>query len=254
MREAGLPVAVVPGVTAALGCAASVGIPLTHRKLASAVTFVSGHSAEGSREATWPALAAQGHTLAIYMGATEAASVRDRLLGAGADPTTPVAIVENGTRPDERVSDRSSLRPDAARRLSFPRRRRPQPHHRRRGGRTGRCRATVFGKGVLMAKNLSGDLLGRFRQPPGRRHRRVPRRCRPVDDRGSSSPPWRATSGAGEILLERARAEAFDVIDPFLVAVTEDDDGRIEPFSLREKIRASGLTFDAIAADAVRYA
>src|SRR4029453_4366393 len=104
LREAGLPVAIVPGVTAALGCAASVGIPLTHRKLASAVTFVSGRRAEGSREAAWPALAAQGHTLAIYMGATEAASVRDRLLGAGADPSTPVAIIENGTHPAERVS------------------------------------------------------------------------------------------------------------------------------------------------------
>ena len=69
------------------------------------MTFVSGHSAgQGSREPQWPSLAAQGHTLAIYMGATEAASVRDRLLGAGADPNTPVAIVENGTRPDERVS------------------------------------------------------------------------------------------------------------------------------------------------------
>jgi uroporphyrin-III C-methyltransferase / precorrin-2 dehydrogenase / sirohydrochlorin ferrochelatase len=113
LRQAGLPVAVVPGITAALGCAASAGIPLTHRRLASAVTFVSGHSAaenqgignQGtSREVQWPALAAQGHTLAVYMGATEAASVRDRLLGAGADPNTPVAIVENGTRPDERVS------------------------------------------------------------------------------------------------------------------------------------------------------
>ena len=106
LRDAGLPVAVVPGITAALGCAASAGIPLTHRRLASAVTFVTGHSARNGngRDAQWPALAAQGHTLAIYMGATEAASVRDRLLGAGADPTTPVAIVENGTRPDERVS------------------------------------------------------------------------------------------------------------------------------------------------------
>ena len=104
LRAAGLPVSVVPGITAALGVAASVGIPLTHRRFASAVTFVSGHSAEVGREAAWPALAAQGHTLAIYMGATEAASVRDRLLGAGADPSTPVAIVENGTRPDERVS------------------------------------------------------------------------------------------------------------------------------------------------------
>ncbi len=114
LREAGLPVAVVPGITAALGVAASVGIPLTHRRLASAVTFVTGHRAEGHRaegygadgsgDEAWPALAARGHTLAIYMGATEAASVRDRLLGAGADPTTPVAIVENGTRPGERVS------------------------------------------------------------------------------------------------------------------------------------------------------
>ncbi|MDP1837294.1 MAG: DUF2849 domain-containing protein [Reyranella sp.] len=59
---------------------------------------------------------------------------------------------------------------------------------------------------------------------------------------------------AGDILLLRALAEAFTVVDPFLVAVTEDDDGTPEPLSLREKIRASGLTFDAIAADAVRYA
>ena len=59
---------------------------------------------------------------------------------------------------------------------------------------------------------------------------------------------------AGEILLQRARTEAFSVIDPFLVAVTEEEDGSVEPLSLREKIRASGLTFDAIAADAVRYA
>jgi hypothetical protein len=59
---------------------------------------------------------------------------------------------------------------------------------------------------------------------------------------------------AGEILLERAKAESFSVVDPFLVAVSEDDDGTIEPVSLREKIRVNGLTFDAIAAEAVRYA
>jgi uroporphyrin-III C-methyltransferase/precorrin-2 dehydrogenase/sirohydrochlorin ferrochelatase len=104
LRGAGLPISVVPGITAALGVAASVGIPLTHRRLASAVTFVSGHAAEGARAPAWPALAAQGHTLAIYMGATEADSVRDCLLDAGVSPATPVAIVENGTRPDERVS------------------------------------------------------------------------------------------------------------------------------------------------------
>jgi len=95
LRAAGLAYTIVPGITAALGCAAAAGIPLTHRRVASSVTFLSGHSAES---------APGGHTFAIYMGATEAASVRDRLLGAGTDPTTPVAIVENGTRPDQRVS------------------------------------------------------------------------------------------------------------------------------------------------------
>jgi len=103
LRAAGLPVTVVPGITAALGCAASVGIPLTDRRHASAVTFVTGHNADGN-DAAWPSLAVRGHTLAIYMGAAEAASVRDRLLDAGAAPNLPVAIVENGTRPDERVA------------------------------------------------------------------------------------------------------------------------------------------------------
>jgi len=104
LQAAGVAHSVVPGVTAALGCSASAGIPLTHRRVASAVTFVSGHAAEGSPAAAWPALARPGHTLAIYMGAAEAASVRDRLLAAGADPALPVAVIENGTRPDERVS------------------------------------------------------------------------------------------------------------------------------------------------------
>jgi len=104
LRAAGLAYTIVPGITAALGCAASAGIPLTHRHHASALTFVSGHGAVGSRPVAWPALAAQGHTLAIYMGATEAPAVRDRLLEAGADPATPVAVIENGTRADQIVS------------------------------------------------------------------------------------------------------------------------------------------------------
>jgi uroporphyrin-III C-methyltransferase / precorrin-2 dehydrogenase / sirohydrochlorin ferrochelatase len=94
LRAAGLPVSVVPGITAALGIAASANIPLTDRRFASSVTFMSGHAA---------ADAAGGHTYVVYMGASEAASVRDRLLDAGVSPKTPVAIVENGTRPDERV-------------------------------------------------------------------------------------------------------------------------------------------------------
>ena len=194
LRDAGLPVEVVPGMTAALGCAASAGIPLTHRKLASAVTFVTGHSAEGSREAAWPALAAQGQTLAIYMGAHGGRLLRDRLLGAGTDPATPVAIIENGTRPDERIS--TGRLADLARLAAahIPRRCRPQPHHRRRGGRAGRRRrATAFGKGVLMAKNLSGDL--RSPPPTGWSTASWCSSTMPASGRRSSSaPPWRATS------------------------------------------------------------
>ena len=95
LQTAGLPVTVVPGITAALGCAASAGIALTDRHVASAVTFLSGHAAPD---------AGGGHTRVIYMAASEAAAVRDRLLADGVDPATPVAIVENGTRPDERIS------------------------------------------------------------------------------------------------------------------------------------------------------
>ena len=104
-----------------------------------------------------------------------------------------------------------------------------------------------------MAKNLSGDLsvasanrladgVVVFLGDAGEWTERLERAAIARDKRG------------GEILLERARAEAFSVVDPYLVAVTEDDHGVLEPLSLREKIRVSGLTFDAIAADAVRYA
>jgi uroporphyrin-III C-methyltransferase/precorrin-2 dehydrogenase/sirohydrochlorin ferrochelatase len=95
LEAAGLPVTVVPGITAALGCAASAGISLTDRRVASSVTFLSGHGAHG---------AAGGHTHVIYMAVSEAAAVRDRLLADGVDPATPVAIIENGTRRDERIS------------------------------------------------------------------------------------------------------------------------------------------------------
>jgi hypothetical protein len=104
-----------------------------------------------------------------------------------------------------------------------------------------------------MAKNLSGDLLVAsanrltdgvvvFLDDAGAWIQRLDRAAVARDKR------------AGEILLERAKAEAFTVVDPYLVAVSENDDGVLEPLSLREKIRVSGLTFDAIAADAVRYA
>jgi hypothetical protein len=104
-----------------------------------------------------------------------------------------------------------------------------------------------------MAKNLSGDL------QVASANRLADGVVVFLDDTGGwtvalSNAALARDKRAGEILLERARAEAFTVVDPYLVAVSEDDDGRLEPLSLREKIRASGLTFEAIAAEAVRYA
>jgi hypothetical protein len=104
-----------------------------------------------------------------------------------------------------------------------------------------------------MAKNISGDLV------VASANRLVDGVVVFLDDAGDWTTRLdRAAVArdkrAGEILLERAKAESWGIVEPFLVAVTEDEDGTIEPVSLREKIRASGLTFDAIAADAVRYA
>ncbi|KQS55352.1 siroheme synthase [Brevundimonas sp. Leaf363] len=103
MRAAGVPVFVIPGVTAALACAASAGIPLTHRDHAQAVTFVTAQGKVGGEDADWTRLAAPNHTLAIYMGSDRADETAARLIEAGRAGSTPVAIVENGSRPDERV-------------------------------------------------------------------------------------------------------------------------------------------------------
>jgi hypothetical protein len=104
-----------------------------------------------------------------------------------------------------------------------------------------------------MAKNLSGDL------QVASANRLVDGTVVFLDDAGQWTERLdRAVVArdkrAAEILLDRASVESFGVVEPFLVAVSEDDEGRIEPLSLREKIRASGLTFAAIAAEAVRYA
>jgi len=103
MRIAGIPVFVIPGVTAALACAASAGIPLTHRDHAQSVTFVTAQEKPGGVAPDWSRLAGPNQTLAIYMGAGRAGETAAALIAAGRSPATPVAIVENGSRPDERV-------------------------------------------------------------------------------------------------------------------------------------------------------
>ena len=98
---------VVPGVTAALAAAAGAGVPLTHRGLAQAVTVVTGHAAvkegeAGEPDLDWPVLSRPNHTLVVYMGVTTAARLAERLIGAGRAASTPVLVVENASRPDER--------------------------------------------------------------------------------------------------------------------------------------------------------
>jgi uroporphyrin-III C-methyltransferase/precorrin-2 dehydrogenase/sirohydrochlorin ferrochelatase len=104
LERHGVAAIVVPGVTAALGCAAAVGIPLTHRDYASSVTFVTGHGRDGTPLADWDGLARRDRTIVVYMGLTAAAAVSQRLVAAGLPPATPVAIVARGTRRDQRLS------------------------------------------------------------------------------------------------------------------------------------------------------
>ena len=106
LRRAGVEVHVTPGITAALGCAASSGVPLTHRDHAQSVTFVTGHSKDGDHghplRLDWSALSAPHHTLVVYMGVATAREIAGQLMRHGRMPDTPVLIIENGTRPDER--------------------------------------------------------------------------------------------------------------------------------------------------------
>ncbi len=99
----GIPVRVIPGITAALGCAASAGLSLTKRGVARAVTFVTAHGRDGERfEPDWARLASPDTTLAIYMGREQARAAGAGLRAAGLPGDTPVLAVENGCRPDER--------------------------------------------------------------------------------------------------------------------------------------------------------
>ncbi|MGE0830426.1 MAG: siroheme synthase CysG, partial [Hyphomonadaceae bacterium] len=97
LQRAGVEAHVVPGVTAALGCAAEAGVPLTHRDHAQAVTFVTGHAKDGAPDLDWPALAGAKQTLVVYMGVDTAAHTAAKLIEAGRAGATPVLVIENGT-------------------------------------------------------------------------------------------------------------------------------------------------------------
>ncbi len=127
-RAAGVACEVVPGVSAALAASASAGAPLTHRGLAQAVTFVTGHAAPdhtgggfGEPDLDWPSLARANHTVVVYMGLSTAGVISARLIAAGRAPTTPVLVVEHASQPIERraLTTLANL-PQAARAFDGP--------------------------------------------------------------------------------------------------------------------------------------
>jgi uroporphyrin-III C-methyltransferase len=101
LRTAGIEAEVIPGITSASGCSTYADIPLTHRGLSQGCTFVTGH-AEKSLDVNWDALAQLNHTLVFYMGLTRADEIAAKLLVGGLAADTPVAIIENGCRKDQR--------------------------------------------------------------------------------------------------------------------------------------------------------
>ncbi|MBU6329146.1 MAG: uroporphyrinogen-III C-methyltransferase [Acidobacteria bacterium] len=93
---------VVPGITSAVSVPAAAGIPVTHRGVSAAFTVVTGHREKGgSRAVNWEALAQVGATIVILMGVSERGAIAKRLIAGGLDPSTPVAAVRWGTRPDQ---------------------------------------------------------------------------------------------------------------------------------------------------------
>jgi uroporphyrin-III C-methyltransferase/precorrin-2 dehydrogenase/sirohydrochlorin ferrochelatase len=100
---AGIPCFAVPGITAAAGCAASAGIPLTHRDCAQSVRFVTGHTKKNDMGLDWRALVADGQTLVFYMGLSNIEQICAHLHAHGMAADMPTAIIERGTLPDQRV-------------------------------------------------------------------------------------------------------------------------------------------------------
>lgn len=101
-RAAGVSVEVIPGISAAIGCAAQAMLPLTHRDASSAVSFVAGQC-KGLTDQDWSGLAGAGRTLVIYMGVATAEDIADKLIMDGVSPAMPVAVLEKGTRRGSRA-------------------------------------------------------------------------------------------------------------------------------------------------------
>ncbi|MBT8389937.1 MAG: uroporphyrinogen-III C-methyltransferase [Altererythrobacter sp.] len=101
-RAAGIPLEIVPGISAANGAAAAAQIALTHRDASSIVSFVAGQC-KGLSDQNWSGLAGKGRTLVIYMGVKTAPQIAEKLMEDGLAPEMPIAVIENAARPEMRV-------------------------------------------------------------------------------------------------------------------------------------------------------
>ena len=103
LAKAGINFQVVPGITAAAGCASYSGIPLTHRDHAQSVVFITGHLKDGTLDINWDPLIQENQTIVFYMGLTAIEEIRKQLLAHGMDKDMPAALVEQGTTRNQRV-------------------------------------------------------------------------------------------------------------------------------------------------------
>ncbi len=102
LSENGVAFEVVPGISAASGCSAYLGIPLTHRGLATGVRYLTGHTQDDELDFDWEQLADPETTLVVYMGLANLGEIAARLIAAGLSASTPLAAVERGTTPAQR--------------------------------------------------------------------------------------------------------------------------------------------------------
>ena len=246
LQQAGVQAFVVPGVTAALGCAAEAGLPLTFRKEASRLSIVTANVAEGAGSVDWSGLSDPHTTVVVYMGLSSAAFVRSGLIAAGRDPRTPAAVLARGTTARLAGRGRHSRRTPAACGL---RRRRARAARDRRCGRAfdslegglrrssrgGRMTAPsqqklkVHGPVVVTANRL-GDGAVVYRAAVGGWTTRL------------AAAAIVTNAEAAKALLAQASGDDA-AIGPY-VAPVEIDGDRIEPGNLRERIRVAGPTFD----------
>lgn len=103
LAKAGIPFQIIPGITAASGCASYAGIPLTHRDYAQSVRFLTGHLKDGTLDLDWKSMLSKHETLVFYMGLVGLNSICEKLVENGKDPETPIAVIQQGTTQTQKV-------------------------------------------------------------------------------------------------------------------------------------------------------